>query len=376
MWRVKHGLLWGLVLLLLSVTGCSRGKAVPSPDQETSAASTPISEPLLAFDHLHHDASVLRRGKQRLLVSHSYPFTNRTSQPVQITKDRVGCRQCVFLEYPTGPIPPQGKAEVRMIVDLEGRPGPFRMPVFLYLQDDDANVIDLSFSCFVLEPVLVSPDPLEFGKIVAGTPGSQILTLRVPLAPHEKQAEVLECAGRGSEIQYRLGAFQDFEVESPSATQGKSGEQQVSYRVSQAEVEVTINPKVPGKQITDELLIRIKDRPEPVRVQVRARVGHPRLAVRPWAVNFGPIGPDGVKRKVTLRGVSGGAPPVEAVTDPGPGSGLRAWLEPNPEDNRELFLWVEAKPDAARFVEETLILKVKDPQFPEHAVPYIGYVVK
>jgi len=290
------------------------------------------------------------------VVTHSYEFTNRTTQPVRITNDMVGCRQFMSIDYPTDAIPAQGNGVVRFTVDLDGRPGPFDGHAFLFVNGDESNPIDLWLTCFVVEPVVVVPERLEFGDIMAGSSKSQTFLLRVPLSPTEQRAEVLERSTKAGPIEWELGQFADRELP-PPASQHDNDSDRPRFRVSQAEVKVTISPKEPGVELEHELVLHIKDRPEPVLVKVHARIDHPRFTVHPTIINFGPIGATSVKRKVIVRGVAGSPPPVESVVEADPKSGIRARLEANPEDKKELFLWVEAEPGASRFIQGSLTLK-------------------
>jgi len=202
---------------------------------------------------------------------------------------------------------------------------------------------------------------MEFGAIPAGKPTSRTLTLRIPLAPDEQQARLEECSGKKGKFLCEVSGPRHEESLSPGS----------GIHVSVYAIKVTALPKEVGTDIEDLLTLRIFGRKEPYTVRVHACCAHPRVLVEPTTVNLGPIGAEPVRRKSIVRGTSKGPPPVTGVASSSPEA--RAWLEKNPSNPAELFLWIEAKPGAGRFVEGTVTLKIDDAAFPECPIPFIGY---
>jgi hypothetical protein len=343
-WK-RRVVLSSVCLLFAAVsTGCSGGKAE------------------LGFDQLHHDFGVLWRDQspERLVKRHSFAFANTSTVPVRITKAQSGCG-CLEVDYPKEPIPPGGEGEVTLVVDLHDRLARFTTYSHVFLNDDESNPIELSVSSFVVGPVKVSPEQIAFGGIPAGTPTSRTLTVRVPLAPDEQQAKITECRGKKGIFRCELTEPKNEEASYPGS----------GIHVSVFTIKVTAAPKEVGTEIEDVLTIRLNKRPEPLTVRVHAWTTHPRFTVEPATVNLGAIGPSGVKRKSVIRSVSKAPPPVTAVTSSSPE--VRAWLEKNPSNAAEMFLWVEALNGSQRFVEGTVTLTVDDAAFPEYPVRFAGY---
>ncbi len=346
--RRRHGALLVVgVLSVLTLSGCSRAK------------------PVLQFDHLHHDFGVLWRdySAEGLEKRHTFPFVNQSSVPVRITKVRPGCG-CLDVDYPKEPIPPGGKGEITLTVDFRDRLARFTTYASVFLNDDKSNPIELSVSSFVVGAVKVSPEQLDFGGIPAGKAASRTLTVRIPLAPDEQQAKIEECS-------WKMGVFR-CEVTGPRNEEAYSPGSGI--HVSVFTIKVTGTPQAVGAPLDDLLTLRISGRKEPFTVHVHARGAHPRLVVEPAMIHLGPVGAEPVRRKSIIRGTSKAPPPVTGVASSSPD--VHAWFEKNPDSPMELFLWVEAKPGAARFVEGTVTLKIDDAMYPECPVPFVGYRVE
>jgi hypothetical protein len=357
--------------VLLAVGGCSRG----APGAKGSGpGAAPPGPPLLDFEHPIHDAGVFWRQPPPtpLRATHAFPFVNRTEQPVTITKVVAGC-DCAQLRYPKEPIPPGGKGEVTFGLNLDNRSGPFQTRALVFLENDEAKRVDLTYVAFLVDPPQVSPRQLDFGEVPAGKPVTGVLTLRVPLSPEEKRADVVECAGKADEVHYEVRKMQTFKVEAPPPRRKPVKPQDT--RVSQFEVAATLSPREPGKVLEDTLTLKVQGHPQAIQVKVQARVRHPRFTAVPARVNFGPVDSRGAKRLVTLRSTSEGPLPALTVAGLSPSSGTRAWLEPSPDDRRELRLWLEARPGASAFLDGAVRLKVDDPEHGDYSIPYTGYIV-
>jgi hypothetical protein len=334
------------ILSVLPLTGCSRGK------------------PGLQFDHLHHDFGVLWQDQfPERVKRHTFPFVNQSDAPVRIT-NVVGHCGCLTVDYPQEPIPPGGRGEVTLTVDLYDRLARFTTYASVFLNDDEANPIELSVSSFVVGRVKVSPERIDFGAIPAGKPTSRTLTVRIPLAPDEQQAKLEECSGKKGVFLWEVSGPRQEEAFSPGS----------GIHVSVYTIHVIAQPKAVGAELDDLLTVRISGRKEPLMVRIYARSTHPHLVVEPAMIHLGPIGAEPVRRKSLVRSTSERPPPITGVASSSPE--VRAWLEKNPSNPVELFLWVEAKPGAQRFLEGTATLKIDDAAFPECPVPFIGYRIE
>lgn len=119
-------------------------------------------------------------GFQSLPLSHVFDLQNHMPIPQKITELRPTCG-CTYASISGGTslplvLQPGQSLSVRVVVDVTLLPpGPFDKPVWVLVQGQDAPIATLTLAGTLLPAARFSPDHMNFGRVSADTPTSQVL---------------------------------------------------------------------------------------------------------------------------------------------------------------------------------------------------------
>jgi Protein of unknown function (DUF1573) len=328
-----------LLLVAVAALGCS-SDSIPSLGN-----SSPTAENPLEFDEVSYFAAApfVDSPFARPFV-HEYSFVNKSQRPVKITKVVTGC-SCAVVSYPRKQIAPNERGSIRLQVRLAGRRGQFDTDAVVIADGNERAATKLQIGAYVVRPPSVAPAILDFGQVRAGQQEKRSTTLKIPLGPAEELPEVT-CSSDNSA----------FSCSVSSVELQEQGNAESKRRQAVATIHVSFRPDVAGRLQNDDLLVRVKDRVKPVRIELRASSVHPRFAVDPRELNFGQVPAEGASRIVRVRARAPDAQLSELTATWNGGSTPDATAEVRHVNNSEAEIEVRVGPEFSGVLDARLAI--------------------
>jgi hypothetical protein len=347
----------GLVALIV-VGGCTRAGPDPAPSASPPAAP-PSGPPYVRFERTEQEggqARVAAHGSPHRVV-YRFPFLNAGDRPVAVKDIKTSC-SCRAHSYPSGEVPPGGKGEVTLVVDLTGRLGRFNAGATVAFDDPQHPEVELSTSDFVLRAPFTVPSAVELGPVVAGRATQRDVELYLDLRPGEQLPEI-KLANDNPLVGWEL-----------AERRVKAGE--ADSRTVVATLRGTVRPQSAGREIKDVLTVAVGGRSPALAVPVQGWAAHPSFSVEPRVVNFGPVGPEGARQRVKAWVKGPGKSQLLLAGGPGSSAGAVARCERGALPG-EWVVWVEARPDGRAFLQGEVALRLQGDDGPPYFLPYVGY---
>ena len=162
--RVSGGAM--LVAISVAVMGGAIAVTVLRSDgSKTFTAARPshaaAARPKAVIDHLIWDLGTIESGKE---FAHTFLVSNEGQAPLRLTRGPSECA-CTVTELPDEPIPPGGKAKVKLAFTEAAKQellklGPFARDVHLLTNDPDHRDIVLGVAATVNRRLIVAPTPI------------------------------------------------------------------------------------------------------------------------------------------------------------------------------------------------------------------------
>lgn len=107
----------------------------PNTGMENPVPTGPTT--VMTFDKTEHNWGKLKEGT---VAEHTFTFTNTGTNDLIISNAKGSCG-CTVPYYPTEPIPPGGKGEIKVSFDSKGKSGPQQKQVTITANTDPSTTI-------------------------------------------------------------------------------------------------------------------------------------------------------------------------------------------------------------------------------------------